>query len=61
MSTVGIIGAGLIGRAWANVFARAGWDVRLWDPDAATLAAAPRLIEEALHDAAKHGLSLIHI
>jgi L-gulonate 3-dehydrogenase len=57
MSAVAIIGAGLIGRAWANVFARAGWDVRLWDPDTATLAAAPRLIEEALHDVARHGLA----
>ena len=26
-----IIGAGLIGRAWAVVFARAGWTVRLFD------------------------------
>src|SRR5688572_27909023 len=57
MATIGIIGAGLIGRAWANVFARAGWDVRLWDPDAAALAAAPGLIAEALHDVAKHGLA----
>ena len=53
MSTVGIVGAGLIGRAWANVFARAGWDVRLWDPDAKALKAAPGLIEEALADVAK--------
>ena len=57
MTTVGIIGAGLIGRAWANVFARSGWDVRLWDPNAAALGAAPRLIAEALHDVAKHGLA----
>jgi len=57
MSTVGIVGAGLIGRAWANVFARAGWDVRLWDPDKDALAAAPKLIEEALHDVARHGLA----
>lgn len=57
MPTVGVIGVGLIGRAWANVFARAGWDVRLWDPDAAALATAPKLIEEALHDVAKHGLA----
>ncbi len=57
MSTVGIVGAGLIGRAWANVFARAGWDVRLWDPDAKALKAAPGLIEEALADVAKHGLA----
>jgi 3-hydroxyacyl-CoA dehydrogenase len=26
-----IIGAGLVGRAWAMVFARAGWQVRLYD------------------------------
>lgn len=57
MPTVGIIGTGLIGRAWANVFARAGWDVRLWDPDKDALAAAPALIEEALHDVARHGLA----
>ncbi len=57
MSTVAIVGTGLIGRAWANVFARAGWDVRLWDPDAAALANAPRLISEALQDVARHGLA----
>ena len=57
MPTVGVVGAGLIGRAWANVFARAGWDVRLWDPDKDALAAAPGLIEEALHDVARHGLA----
>lgn len=57
MPTAAMIGTGLIGRAWANVFARAGWDVRLWDPDAAALAAAPKLIAEALHDVARHGLA----
>ncbi len=29
---VAIVGAGLIGRAWAAIFARAGWNVRLTDP-----------------------------
>ena len=57
MPTVGIVGVGLIGRAWANVFARAGWDVRLWDPDANALKAAPGLIEAALGDVARHGLA----
>jgi 3-hydroxyacyl-CoA dehydrogenase len=33
MEKIAIVGAGLIGRAWANVFARAGWNVRVWDPD----------------------------
>jgi 3-hydroxyacyl-CoA dehydrogenase len=31
---VAIVGAGLIGRAWAAIFARAGWNVRLTDPHA---------------------------
>ena len=31
MPQVAIIGAGLIGRSWAIVFARAGWDVALCD------------------------------
>lgn len=30
--TTAIVGSGLIGRAWAIAFARAGWSVRLWDP-----------------------------
>lgn len=57
MPTAAMIGTGLIGRAWANVFARAGWDVRLWDPEPAALTAAPKLITEALHDVARHGLA----
>ena len=32
MEQIAIIGAGLIGRAWAMVFARAGHSVRIWDP-----------------------------
>jgi 3-hydroxyacyl-CoA dehydrogenase len=56
MPTVGLVGVGLIGRAWANVFARSGWDVRLWDPVPAALAAAPGLIAQSLKDVAPHGL-----
>lgn len=29
--SIAVIGAGLIGRAWAVVFARAGFEVALWD------------------------------
>ena len=57
MPTIGVVGVGLIGRAWANVFARAGWDVRLWEPDAAALSNAPALIEASLRDVARHGLA----
>jgi L-gulonate 3-dehydrogenase len=38
---VGIAGAGSIGVAWSLVFARAGFDVRLYDPAAARRAAVP--------------------
>ena len=54
--TAGIVGAGLIGRSWANVFARAGWQVRVWDPSAAQRAAALALITQSLHELQAHGL-----
>jgi 3-hydroxyacyl-CoA dehydrogenase len=54
---VAIVGVGLIGRAWAAIFARAGWNVRLTDPHVPTLAAAPRLIRDELHALAHHGLA----
>jgi len=54
---VAIVGAGLIGRAWAAIFARAGWNVRLNDPHVPTLKAAPRLIRDELHALARHGLA----
>ena len=56
MPTIGLIGVGLIGRAWANVFSRAGWDVKAWDANPDAIAAAPRLIADSLHDLARHGL-----
>src|SRR3954454_3283068 len=54
---VAIVGAGLIGRAWAVIFARAGWDVRLTDPHVPTLEAAPHLIRDELQALARHGLA----
>jgi len=54
---VAIVGAGLIGRAWATIFARAGWNVRLSDPHIPTLKSAPRLIRDELHALARHGLA----
>lgn len=55
--TVAIIGCGLVGRAWAMVFARAGYAVRLFDSDAAVLAAAPGHIAQGLTDLAAAGLA----
>ena len=54
---VAIVGAGLIGRAWAAIFARAGWNVRLTDPHVPTLVAAPRLIRDELLALAHYGLA----
>ena len=56
MASVAIIGAGLIGRSWAIVFARAGWQVRVTDPESRTLESASRLIREGLEELAVHGL-----
>ena len=39
MEKIAVIGAGLIGRSWAIVFARAGREVALHDSDAASLEA----------------------
>ncbi|UZE51028.1 3-hydroxyacyl-CoA dehydrogenase [Rhodopseudomonas sp. P2A-2r] len=54
---VAIVGVGLIGRAWAAIFARAGWTVRLTDPHGPTLAAGPALIRDELQALARHGLA----
>jgi 3-hydroxyacyl-CoA dehydrogenase len=54
--TVAIVGAGLIGCSWANVFARAGWNVLVWDPSPAQRAAAPERIARSLDDLQAHGL-----
>lgn len=52
LQPVAVIGAGLIGRAWAIVFARAGHPVRLHDSDASAMAGSPAYIEERLHELA---------
>jgi L-gulonate 3-dehydrogenase len=54
--TIAVIGAGLIGRAWAMVFARAGWRVRLSDRVASQLDAATAFIAASLDEQARFGL-----
>ena len=56
VGTVGIVGAGLIGRSWANVFARAGWQVRVWDPSETQRGAAHAQIAQSLQELQAHGL-----
>jgi 3-hydroxyacyl-CoA dehydrogenase len=56
MSRIAVVGAGLIGRAWAIVFARSGFDVALWDGDAKALDASIGTIRERLEDLKQAGL-----
>jgi len=56
MPQVAIIGSGLIGRSWAIVFARGGWDVALYDADPDQSRRAKPLIVAGLADLASHGL-----
>ena len=53
---VAIVGAGLIGRAWAISFARGGCAVALFDAEPKAVAAALAAIEGLLGDLAAHGL-----
>ncbi len=56
MTRIAIVGSGLIGRAWATVFASHGFDVALYDlkPEAASAARAH--IGRNLRELASHGL-----
>jgi L-gulonate 3-dehydrogenase len=53
---IAIIGAGLIGRSWAIVFARAGHPVAMWDSDADAIQSSRVAIEDALRELERFGL-----
>lgn len=56
MQNAGIVGAGLIGRAWALVFARSGWTVVATDASAEVRSELPRLLAEDCAILEGHGL-----
>jgi 3-hydroxyacyl-CoA dehydrogenase len=56
MTKVAVIGAGLIGRSWAIVFARAGFSVNLWDPFPQQTEAAMMFIADRLPELREAGL-----
>lgn len=56
METAAVIGAGLVGRAWAMVFARAGWTVHLYDAAAGQVEAAQTFIAASLAEQQTMGL-----
>ncbi|MCB1378130.1 MAG: NAD-dependent epimerase/dehydratase family protein, partial [Alphaproteobacteria bacterium] len=56
MNKTAIIGSGFIGRAWAISFARAGYQVSLWDQDGRAPAAAHAYIADVLGDLDRNDL-----
>jgi 3-hydroxyacyl-CoA dehydrogenase len=56
MEKIAVVGAGLIGRAWAMVFARAGMQVALWDKVPGVAESALGIIAERLSDLKAAGL-----
>ena len=56
MEKIAIIGAGLIGRAWTMVFARAGHPVKLYDTDRGAVDRAIGLVREGLEELLQFGL-----
>jgi 3-hydroxyacyl-CoA dehydrogenase len=56
MEKIAIIGSGLIGRAWATVFARAGHPVKLYDAAPGAADKAIGLIREGLRELREFGL-----
>eukprot|EP00123_Amoebidium_parasiticum_P001121 comp12147_c0_seq1/m.6897 comp12147_c0_seq1/g.6897 ORF comp12147_c0_seq1/g.6897 comp12147_c0_seq1/m.6897 type:complete len:322 (-) comp12147_c0_seq1:360-1325(-) len=53
---VAIVGSGLIGRCWASLFSRAGFQVVLYDINTAQLDAALEGIKGQLEELSSHGL-----
>jgi L-gulonate 3-dehydrogenase len=56
LTKIAVIGAGLIGRAWSIVFARAGFDVSLWDVAAPATTSALQFIADRLPELAEYRL-----
>jgi L-gulonate 3-dehydrogenase len=56
MTTIAVIGAGLIGRAWCIVFARAGFRVMLWDQFPQQTALSLGFIADRLPELSQAGL-----
>jgi len=47
---IAVVGTGLIGRSWAITFARAGFEVRLWDPNPQASASAKDFVRSIARD-----------
>ncbi|HEY6860497.1 MAG TPA: 3-hydroxyacyl-CoA dehydrogenase [Pseudolabrys sp.] len=56
MPRIAVIGAGLIGRSWAIVFARAGWEVALHDATSDAIEQALATVADGMAELQEHGL-----
>lgn len=56
ISTIAVVGTGVIGRSWIQVFARAGCQTRIHDRDAAQVEKALAWVEQDLEEDRKAGL-----
>ena len=56
MEKIAIVGAGLVGRAWAIVFARAGYPVMLYDANPDTVTQSLAAVDASLQDLQEFGL-----
>jgi L-gulonate 3-dehydrogenase len=56
MTNITVVGCGLVGGSWSLVFARAGFDVTLYDPSPASIEAALNFAREAAPALAAQGL-----
>jgi 3-hydroxyacyl-CoA dehydrogenase len=56
MKTVAIVGAGLVGRSWSVVFARAGWKVKISDPSEEIKRELPVRLQQLIDDLEGVGL-----
>jgi L-gulonate 3-dehydrogenase len=61
MTKIAIVGSGLIGRAWATVFAGAGYDVALYDPAPGAAKAAKAFVAKSLRAQAAVGLVDVNV
>lgn len=53
---IAIVGSGLVGQAWAIVFARGGHQVKMWDGDPSAVSGASELIKKQVADLKAAGL-----
>lgn len=57
MPRIAVVGCGVVGSSWSLVFARAGFDVTVYDQSAASVDATLAFVKTALADLAAQGLA----